>query len=249
MMRLTIFETGRPPQELRGAHPDYPEMFADLLGDSEFTFESIAIGDGAPLPDPAGLEAVLITGSAAGVYEEHAWIKPLEAAIRAHAARRIPQIGICFGHQIIARALGGQVEKSERGWGVGRHDYQLIEPPAWMEDGGLGSDRGFAIAASHQDQVIAPPPGARLLAANAHTPYAALLYEEANALTFQGHPEMSPAFTAALVASRRGRIPEPVVDTALESLQLPLDSARVARWIKAFLLQRPDQRLMGMAAQ
>lgn len=230
-MRLTILETGRPPQALRAAHRDYPAMFAELLGDGEFSFETIPICDGAAPPDPARLEAVLITGSSAGVYEGHAWIEPLEGFIRAAAARRVPQIGICFGHQLIAQALGGRVEKSPKGWGVGRHAYGLIDPPAWMGS----AAQGYAIAASHQDQVIEVPHGARVLAASAHTPFAALYYEEARTLSFQGHPEMSPAFTAALVASRRGIIPEAVVDGALASLEAPLDSALVAGWMAAFL--------------
>lgn len=234
-MRLTILETGRPPPALRDSFSDYPQMFAALLGKAAFSFETVAICDGEAPPGPEEIEAVLITGSPAGVYEDHAWIGPLEAAIRAYAARRLPQIGICFGHQIIAQALGGRVEKSPKGWGLGHHAYQLIDPPNWMGEGGLE----FSIAASHQDQVIMAPLGARVLAANAHTPIAALHYEAANALTFQGHPEMSPAFLAALLAARRGRIPEAALESGLASLAQQPDRARVARWIEAFVLKNP----------
>ncbi len=230
-MRLTILETGHPPQGLRGEFPDYPAMFASLLSEGPFSFETVAICDGQAPPPADGIEAALITGSAAGVYEDHAWIPPLEAAIRAYAARRVPQIGICFGHQIVAQALGGRVEKSPKGWGLGCHAYRLIDPPDWMGPNG----HEFSIAASHQDQVIAAPAGARVLAANAHTPIAALHYEAANALTFQGHPEMSPAFTKALLASRRGRIPEATLADGLASLAQPLESALVAGWIMRFL--------------
>lgn len=230
-MRITLLETGRPPQALRGDFPDYPAMFASLLGGRQFSFETVAICDGQPPPAPEDIEAALITGSSAGVYEDHAWIQPLEEAIRACAARRVPQIGICFGHQIVAQALGGRVEKSAKGWGIGRHCYELIDPPDWM--GPCGSE--FSIAASHQDQVITAPEGARILAANAHTPIAALHYEGANALTFQGHPEMNPAFTKALLTSRRGRIPQYVLAKGLASLAFPLESALVAGWITRFL--------------
>lgn len=244
MMRITILETGRPPLALRAQFANYPQMFMDLLARPDFSFETIAICDGQPPPEPEGTEAVLITGSPAGVYEDHAWIKPLEAAIRAYAARRVPQIGICFGHQIIAQALGGRVEKSANGWGLGRHTYALIDPPDWM--GAAGPD--FSIAASHQDQVIAAPPGARVIAANAHTPIAALHYEAANALSFQGHPEMSPAFTAALLASRRGRIPDDILEAGLGSLSPMTDSTRVAGWITRFLKSCDRHRICDMLA-
>lgn len=232
-MHITILETGRPPEALRGHFPDYPAMFEALLGgvDSTLTFETVAVMDGAPPPDPETLEAVVITGSSAGAYEDHGWIAPLEAFIRAAAEARTPQIGICFGHQIMAQALGGRVEKSSKGWGVGRHVYAL-GPAAPLPHAAPGA---FAIAASHQDQVVAKPPAAEVIAWSDHTEIAGLHYPAARALSLQGHPEMTPEFTAALVASRRGRIADALVDGALESLAAPLDQERVARWLAAFL--------------
>jgi GMP synthase-like glutamine amidotransferase len=232
-MRITILETGRPPEALRSRFPDYPAMFEALLGaaDPGLRFETVAVWDGAPLPDPAAVEAFLITGSSAGAYEDHPWIAPLERFIRAAAEARVMQLGICFGHQIMAQALGGRVEKSAKGWGVGRHAYALgLEAPAPHAAPGA-----FAIAASHQDQVVEKPPGAEVIAWSDHTDVAGLHYPAARALSLQGHPEMSAAFIAALVESRRGRIPDAVVDAALQSLNAPLDSARVARWLAAFL--------------
>jgi len=232
-MRITILETGRPPEALRGRFPDYPGMFEVLLSgaDPGLRFESVAVLDGAPLPDPAELEGVIITGSSAGAYEDHAWIAPLERFIRAAAEARTPQIGICFGHQIMAQALGGRVEKSPKGWGVGRHVYEL-GPAAPLPHAAPGA---FAIAASHQDQVTVKPHGAEVIAWSDHTEFAGLHYPGARALSLQGHPEMTPEFTAALVASRRGRIADPLVDAALQSLEAPLDSVRVAQWLTAFL--------------
>ena len=78
------------------------------------------------LPDPAGLEAILLTGSPAGVYDDLDWIAPLERFVRAAYHAKIPMAGICFGHQLIAQALGGTVRKSEKGWGIGRHVYDVV---------------------------------------------------------------------------------------------------------------------------
>jgi GMP synthase-like glutamine amidotransferase len=233
-MKLTILEAGRPPEALRATFPSYPKMFAGLIGDADpgFSFESVAVCDGEPLPAPERLEAVLITGSPAGVYDPLEWIAPLEDFIRRAAAAGTPQVGICFGHQIMAQAFGGRVVKSDKGWGVGRHAYEIVSAPSWMDP----PRERFAVAASHQDQVVAPPPGADVIARSPHTDYAALAYPQARALSFQGHPEMSAAFAAALIEARRGaRIADEVAAPALESLALPMDSAIVARWIARFL--------------
>jgi len=233
-MKITILEAGRPPEPLRDRHPDYPTMFRTLLApiDADLRFESVAVIDGEAPPSPATADAFLITGSPAGVYEDHAWIAPLEAHIRASADARTPVVGVCFGHQVMAQAFGGRVAKSAKGWGVGRHAYEVVDAAPWMDP----PRPGFAVAASHQDQVETPPPAARVLARSAHTAFAALAYAQGPAISFQGHPEMSPAYAADLVRVRRGaRIPEPVADAALASLADPLDADVVARWIVRFL--------------
>ncbi len=116
MTRVTIIETGFVPPHLREGHGSYPEMFARLIGaaDSSIEFDVVTVSEGAPLPKPQRLEAILITGSSAGVYDALDWIAPLEDFVRAAYAARIPMVGVCFGHQLIAQALGGTVRQSEK---------------------------------------------------------------------------------------------------------------------------------------
>ena len=241
-MHLVIIEAGRPPAGLRQAFGHYPSMFEALLtsppaNSIQTAFSTVPICE-ANTTDAArtmlvdGLiraDAALITGSPAGVYEEHPWMPPLFDAIRDLAHRRVPTIGICFGHQAIAQAMGGQVEKSSKGWGVGRHTYTLVKPPSWI---GKTGDR-FSLSVSHQDQVITPPPNAHTFAANEHCAHAALNYESAPFMSFQGHPEFIDAFAAALYASRRALIGEALCDAALESLSSchAASSQDVAGWI------------------
>src|SRR6476660_1492547 len=118
-MKLAILETGRPPGDLAGRFGDYPAMFKALLG-ADFETETFDVRVGQ-LPDPAAHDAILITGSPAGVYEPLPWIEPLMDFIR--DAKDSKMVGICFGHQAMAEALGGHVEKSGRGWGAGLHRY------------------------------------------------------------------------------------------------------------------------------
>ncbi len=233
-MKVTILETGRPPGRLVEVYPPYPDMFEALLSkaDGGLTFESVPVLDGVVLPDPARCEAVLITGSPAGVYDNLSWMDPLRTFVRAAFAAGTPMVGVCFGHQIIADAMGGDVRKSDKGWGVGRHTYRIIDAQPWMSEAG---DR-FSLVASHQDQVITPPESARTLAASAHTPHAMLVYDQAPVMSLQGHPEFTDAFAGALYGARRGgALSDDMADAAIESLAIPDDNALVADWIVNFL--------------
>ncbi len=233
-MKVTIIETGLPPAAIRSDWPGYPDMFQRLVGkaDSELSFETVSIVTGAAPPDPATLDAILITGSPAGVYDPEPWMPHLMDFIRWAADAETPQVGVCFGHQAIAQALGGRVAKSEKGWGIGRHEYDIVYRPDWMAD---APDR-FSIAVSHQDQVLDPPPGARTLARSSFTPFAALAYESAPVVSFQGHPEFENGYAAALYSARRGQPLAPcAVDEAIASLDRPHANDEVATWIAKFL--------------
>ena len=233
MPRVTIIETGLVSPKNRELHGSYPQMFERMIGaaDANITFDTVSIPTGAPLPDIDGLEAVLITGSAAGVYDELAWIAPLEAFVRTAHANNVPMAGICFGHQLIAQALGGTVRKSEKGWGLGRHSYDVA--PA----NGLMEGTHIAVACSHQDQVITPPDGATTFMSSDFTPYAGLLYAGGRTLSVQPHPEFSVGFALACceMAGSKGDAPEGLVAAAKASLAEPLESARLGAAITRFL--------------
>lgn len=236
-MKLTIIETGQAPAAIRADWPDYPAMFETLLGPHmpALSFETIALSQGEDLPDPAELDAILITGSAAGVYDDTPWMQPLFQFIRAAAAAGTPQIGICFGHQAVAKALGADVRKSEKGWGIGRHTYDILRRPNWM-DGFTGAQ--FSLGVSHQDQVLSLAPGAEAIASSDFTPFAAIAYPEAPAISFQGHPEFSAGFSCALYRVRRGSaLPAAMVYQACAELKHPIDNDLVGRWMALFLKQ------------
>ena len=233
-MRVTILETGRAPGRLGEEYPRYPDMFVSLLSKAEqsLAFDSVALVDGEALPAASGCEAVIITGSPAGVYDSTPWMDPLRAFIREAYAIRTPMVGVCFGHQIIADASGGQVGKSHKGWGIGRHTYEITNRLEWM----AGVGQTLSLSVSHQDQVIAPPEGAVTLARSAHTDHAMLAYTDAPVISVQGHPEFSDRFVSALWSARRGgALTDDQVDAALESLAHPEDNALVAEWITRFL--------------
>jgi GMP synthase-like glutamine amidotransferase len=223
-MKIAILETGRPPGALAEQFGDYPKMFGHMLGDG-FEIERFDAELGE-LPNPAAHSAYLITGSPAGVYEPLAWIDPLRQFIR--AAGQAKMIGICFGHQAMAEALGGHVEKSDKGWGAGLHRYSVVTRERWMDDAG-----NISIPASHQDQVVIQPPNTDVTVMSDFTEFAGLAWTDRPAISFQFHPEFSPAFGKALIEKRYDLVPNP--EAAMSSLDSPNDNARVAGWIRHFL--------------
>ena len=226
-MQIAVLRTGVPPADLAPRYGLYDDMFDRLLGPG---FESVSydVVAGEYPERPADHDAYLVTGSAAGVYEPLPWIPPLIDFLRA-AKGQAKLIGVCFGHQIMAEAFGGHVERSARGWGVGVHVYDVLERPGFMAD---APDR-IAVPVSHQDQIVVQPPATRILAASAFSPYGMLAYDDQPAISMQFHPEFEPDFARALIESRRERLPDP--DAALASLDAPDDRARVAGWIRNFL--------------
>ncbi|NVK17955.1 MAG: type 1 glutamine amidotransferase [Methylocystaceae bacterium] len=154
----------------------------------------------------------LITGSRCGAYDGHDWIAKLEDFLRQAYAQEIPLIGVCFGHQILAQSLGGRVEKSHKGWGIGLQHYQLLEPFAGLTD-------TLDLYAIHQDQVVDVPPTARVFAKTDHCPHAGLLYE-GRAVSLQPHPEFSAEFEKSLIVRNRGnKIDTELADKAIASLE------------------------------
>jgi GMP synthase-like glutamine amidotransferase len=228
-MTLAILETGTPPEPLIERFGRYPAMFEELLGMQAATYD---VGAGNLPGDVGRHSAYLVTGSPAGVYEDLPWIRKLKTFLRAaHGQAKL--VGICFGHQVMAEALGGRVEKSAKGWGVGLHSYPIVRHEAWMDDVSLVS-----VPASHQDQVVEQPPGADVIASSLFTPYAALAWRDGPSISFQFHPEFAPDYAKALIAERYDRTPEP--DAAIASLDAPNDNARVGEWIRRFLLPPLD---------
>jgi GMP synthase-like glutamine amidotransferase len=226
-MDIGILRTGAPPGDLASRFGSYDDMFARLLGPG-FAVRAYDVASGELPARPDAHPAFLITGSAAGIYEPLEWISPLLAFLR-EARGRSKLVGICFGHQAMAEAFGGRVEKSERGWAVGLQDYELVAGPGWM---GADPPARIAVPVSHQDRVTIAPPGAKVLAHSAFSPFGMLAWG-GDALSMQFHPEFEPDYARALIEYRRSRLPAP--DTALASLDRSDDRPLVAGWIREFL--------------
>ena len=227
-LTIGILETGRLPDELQPEHGDYPNMMADWLAPFDAKFKIYPVLDGVLPASPDECDLWVITGSRFGAYEDHNWIRMLEDFIRACRDARCKMIGICFGHQIIAQALGGTVEKSDRGWGLGVHEYATA---GWPEN--LGPEPGdLRLQAFHQDQIISTPPEALRIARSEFCENAAIWYP-GFALTVQGHPEISHSYAMALLENRRGSVfPDIDVDKAMTTVCTKTTAEALARYIR-----------------
>ena len=222
---IGILQCGDAPAELRAQFGPYGAMVQRLLGPGRQA-AILDVTAGALPASPLEHEAYVLTGSPAGVYEDLPWIAGLIGFLQA-ARGQARLVGICFGHQAMAQAFGGRVVQSPDGWGIGLHRYQVRHRAAWMDD-----VPHVDVPASHQDQVVACPPGARVTASSAFTPYAGLDYGDA--ISFQFHPEFGAAFGTALIELRRDSYGA-LADPAIASYAQPDDCARVGRWIGRFL--------------
>lgn len=223
-MRIGILETGFPPRELQEAHGTYPDMFAKLLGGHGFEFQAWPVLKDVFPQGPHDADGWLITGSRFGVYDDEPWIARAMDLVREIAAAKVPLVGICFGHQLMAHALGGRAAKSDKGWGLGPVDYRDLE-----------SGETMRIIAVHQDQVLEQPPRTRIIAENDFCPIAGLAWEDTPAISWQPHPEMSPAFTTGLIEMRRGlTYDDALADAALGRMDQPLTSPALGQRIARF---------------
>lgn len=220
-MLIGILVTGHAPQRPDMPRRGYDEFFQDFLKDQGFAFKSWNVVDMEFPESVYECEGWLLTGSKHGAYEDLPFIPPLQDFICRAYAKSIPLVGICFGHQIIAQALGGRVEKFSKGWSVGRQIYDF-------------NGENVALNAWHQDQVVEKPARAKTVASSPFCEHAALLYE-GKAFTVQAHPEYNSDFIEVLLEERApGVVPDDLISAARADLTKENDNQRLAEQIAAF---------------
>ncbi|WP_028300457.1 type 1 glutamine amidotransferase [Oceanospirillum beijerinckii] len=233
-MKLGILATDIGPEMLVDQHGSFADMFVNLFNrtDKGFSYQIYPVLDNIFPGSLDECDGWVITGSVAGVYDNLPWMEPLKQLIVEIYEQKRPMVGICFGHQIVADALGGKVEKFSGGWSLGVQDYQ-IEGVHDFIPGGIGS---FAINAIHQDQVIEKPDASERLAYSSFCSNAGLVYGE-HIVTLQGHPEFTQSYERDLLnAKLETAFPLDLKQAALETVESKkLDSPDVAVWLADFL--------------
>ncbi len=208
---------------------DYPEMFGALFG-RHFNLIPYDVCNGVWPASLHECKGYICTGSRASVYDDVAWIHDLKTFVRRVYETRTPFIGICFGHQMMAEALGGKVEKSSSGWGVGIQAVEITRVEAWMQP----PQTTLKLHYMHQDQVVRLPDNSVVLGRSGHCPIAAFRVGE-SMLGLQAHPEFTHEYSEALLADRIARIGIERVAEARASFVHRTDETVFRQWVAEFL--------------
>jgi len=240
MTVIGILECGRNKSEWIKDHGGFADWFPPLLQpiDPALRF-AVWRADLGELPDsPDACDAWLLTGSPVSTYQNLPWQHALTDFVIGARHRR-PIVGICYGHQHLHAALGGQVEKAPE-WGAGIRSYDVAQQPAWVSDDPAVQPAGqLRLVALHQDHVTQPAPCTQVLASSPGCPFAVTQIGD-DVLTFQPHPEMAPAQAAKIYDLHRNDMGDALWARARTSLDGPRDHGLAARWIVDFVKSRPD---------
>ena len=230
-MHLGILQADSVMDQFQAEYGNYSGMFERVLTvkGAPIRFSNYVVQAGE-LPAIDVCDAYLITGSRHSVYDDMPWIRDLVAFVEAALQANKKIIGICFGHQLIAHYFGGETRVADKGWGVGVQTSRVETQESWMEPP-LGE---FALLCSHKDQVIKLPDGATSFAASEFCPCAGYVWNDL-VLTFQGHPEFTKSYSAALMQMRNEVLGSETFARGMGSLGEDTHEGTVAHWIVNFL--------------
>jgi len=231
-IKLGILQTNHDKSvEVGDAFPDDAHRFRDLfdLQDERFTYRIYMTIGGEVPQDLDEQDAYMITGSPLSVLDQHVFTDALLDFIRRCDAVKKPLLGACFGHQAIALALGGTVERSRQGYNVGVEETRFHAKKDWM----VPPRDGLRLYVFHEDQVTALPEGCMLLGSSENCKIASFAKND-HIITTQAHPEFTYDFTACLLRFTEGKMPAAATKSAWDSLALDQDGSVFGAWATNF---------------
>ena len=196
--KIVVIKTGEPVPIVAERRGQFEDLIAGSIGDIfQGQYAVVDVRTETP-PDPLGAAMFVITGSSANVPTREPWMKRTEAWLREVVAHKTPTFGICFGHQILAQALGGEVQKNPRGREIGTTTIERTAHDPIFE----GLPETFEANVTHVDSVVRLPRGAEILARSSREDYHAIRFTE-TCYGVQFHPEIDAEVMRGYVHTRR----------------------------------------------
>ncbi len=231
-MKVALLQCDNVLEKFQPEFGNYPAMVQSMFDgvDEKLEFEIFDCQQGQYPHDIHAYDFYITTGSKAAAYDDLDWVHRLIEFVRELDKQRKKLIGICFGHQIIALARGGLVEKSRKGWGIGIARNEMIRQLQWMRQ----SSGELNMLVSHKDQITKLPGDTQVIAQSDFCPYFVVQWGE-HFLSIQGHPEWGNAYSRTLMNDRRAIIPAERIEAGMASLDLKSDSELFVSWIMDFV--------------
>ena len=231
-MKAAILQYDSVMEKFMHRFGDYPEMIQQMFNgaDLPLSFDTYNCKEGQFPTDINKYDFYITTGSKASVYEELQWVEKSIQFIQLLDKHKKKLIGICFGHQLMAMACGGMVERSKNGWGVGVARNRVISTPEWMNTRISEID----ILVSHQDQITELPDDTLVIAESDFCPFFIVQWGR-HFLSIQGHPEWSRDFSRTIMNERKAIIPKATIDAGFDSLDVEPENTIFVQWILDFI--------------
>lgn len=229
-MHIAILMANTDESGFADRHPKDGEKWTTLLSQQQpnWKYSVFSVKDDFFPNNLDAYDGFVITGSPASVHDDAPWIRRLSALIRKLHDRKRPLFGACFGHQAIAKALGGKVGTNPNGWVFGVTKMQISAPAPWL------TPQKFRLYGAHIEQVTQMPEDATAVMTSEGCPVGGFRIAD-HIFTTQNHPEMTPDFISALIDHLADEKPADVIAQARRSLSDPADGPLFAKWIVAFL--------------
>lgn len=199
---LLIVKTGSSLPGLIPEHGDFEHWFMRGLG-HDLDYRTVAVFEDKPLPAPGEIDAVLVTGSPAMVSHRADWSERTAGWLKRVVDANRPVLGVCYGHQLLAHALGGRVGPNPHGRQIGTVKVTLDADGDPLL-GDLGGARCFQT--THIEVVLEPAAGTRMLASTPADPHYAFRLDGRDVWGVQFHPEFSAEIMTGYIRARAGEL-------------------------------------------
>ncbi|CAM1503293.1 Fc.00g080690.m01.CDS01 [Cosmosporella sp. VM-42] len=240
-LRLAILEADTPQPNTRDKFGGYTGVFTALLTSAAGSAAALAeqvtitgydvVNDLNSYPALADIDAILITGSRHTAFESDPWIVKLVEFTKAAIEGGVRVVGVCFGHQIVGRAMGAALGKSDRGWEVAVTEVDLTEKGKEI----FGLDK-MHIHQMHRDIVFDFPPNSIPLGSNQICEVQGM-YVPGKYITVQGHPEFTEEIISEILFNRHkvGIFSDEVYEGAMKRAPIPHDGVKIAQAFLKFI--------------